>query len=567
MTRSRALMLLPLMLLFSDASAQPVEAPTMAERFDHWPLQTAIAGRILAAADVPDQDVLQSAIGTFQPQDRVQIVLVGQVAEPAIDVLNRVFKQAIKEEAQLKIETFPSAADAVAAVRAALQNSSVCCVVYGKAAAQDVRRSWMQCQSQLQNYVQANNTLLLFGDVIHDLGIISLADFADAAPQSSDGLNLFPDVIMQPLAANASSESPASDLDAKLQAELTSRLLAADSVGRRVGLRLTADAVVELNRRRLRVHGSGTLTVLLPCSDGPMQQQTILQQTSRRQSPDEFLIDLTQWRRMARDQTLPAFPPAERQTPLIENGTLLIVGGGGMPENLMQRMIELAGGAQQARLVYIPCSEERTLPRRQAMVEFWKKAGVQQASVLHTKDRLQAQNDAEFLEPLRTATGIWFGGGRQWNFADSYYGTTAHQLMQDVLKRGGVIGGSSAGASIQGEYLARATPILNVQIMAPGYERGGLGFLKGVAIDQHFSQRARQKDLSQLVQRYPQLLGIGIDEGTALVVQQSQATVVGKGQVWFYQQPLESDAEQPEFIALPEGSRYNLATRQPITDP
>ena len=92
-----------------------------------------------------------------------------------------------------------------------------------------------------------------------------------------------------------------------------------------------------------------------------------------------------------------------------------------------------------------------------------------------------ANTDEELLGALRGATGIWFGGGRQWNFADSYYGTEAHRLMKDVLHRGGVIGGSSAGASIQARYLARATPIQNFEIMAPGYERGGLGFLGGTS--------------------------------------------------------------------------------------
>ena len=137
--------------------------------------------------------------------------------------------------------------------------------------------------------------------------------------------------------------------------------------------------------------------------------------------------------------------------------------------------------------------------------------GVKHATYLHTKDRNKANSDEEFLEPLREATGLYFGGGRQWNFSDSYYGTKAHELMKDVLKRGGVIMGSSAGASIQGRYLARATPIGNSKIVAFGYERGGLGFLDGVAIDQHFTQRNRFKDMSGLMDRYPQLLGIGID--------------------------------------------------------
>jgi hypothetical protein len=170
------------------------------------------------------------------------------------------------------------------------------------------------------------------------------------------------------------------------------------------------------------------------------------------------------------------------------------------------------------------------------------------------------------LEPLRNATGIWFGGGRQWNLADSYYGTTAHKLMKDVVKRGGVIGGSSAGASIQARYLARATPIQNFRIMAPGYERGGLGFISGVAIDQHFSQRGRQKDMTRLVDRYPQMLGIGLDEGTAIIVKNSVADVVGRGRVHFYDRMLPVYPGRPDYIALAAGSSYDLANRKVLKD-
>ncbi|MBM3967810.1 MAG: peptidase S51 [Planctomycetes bacterium] len=211
----------------------------------------------------------------------------------------------------------------------------------------------------------------------------------------------------------------------------------------------------------------------------------------------------------------------------------MIVGGGGMPDGLMARFVEIAGG-KDAKLIYVPCLEDDDATREAGTLNVWKGMGVQQCSMIHTKNRVRANEDDAFLEPLKSATGIWFGGGRQWNLADSYYGTKAHQLMLDVVAKGGIVGGSSAGASIQGNYLARATPIENFRIMAPGYERGGLGFIRGVAIDQHFSQRGRQKDLRSLVQTYPQMLGIGIDEATAIIVRKSTAEVVGTGRVFFY---------------------------------
>ena len=256
--------------------------------------------------------------------------------------------------------------------------------------------------------------------------------------------------------------------------------------------------------------------------------QVLTESRQRGESWETVLLDLTQWRREAIDRTLPPFPAKEPRPPLVENGTLIIVGGGGTPRGLTRKMVELAGGTEKARLVYIPCSENDTVAERQRVVENWRRMGVKHATYLHTKDRMKAHTDEAFLAPLKEATGLYFGGGRQWNFADSYYGTKAHELMKDVLKRGGVIAGSSAGASIQGRYLARATPISNTKLIAFGYERGGLGFLDGVAIDQHFTQRNRFRDMSRFVDHYPQLLGIGIDESTALIVQKIDRSYRGE---------------------------------------
>jgi cyanophycinase len=252
-------------------------------------------------------------------------------------------------------------------------------------------------------------------------------------------------------------------------------------------------------------------------------------------------------------------------TPCVENGTLFIVGGGGLPAGLMEDFVNAAGGPQDARLVYVPCSEAETIEGRPGMLRTWEKMGVQHATFIHTKDRLRANSDDSFYEPLKSATGIWFGGGRQWNFADSYYGTTTHRLMKEVLDRGGAIGGSSAGASIQARYLARATPIENFRIMAPGYERGGLGFISGVAIDQHFSERRRQPDMTRLTNRYPQLLGIGIDETTALVVRKSIAEVIGKGMVYFYDRNQPVYPDRADYVAVEAGQSYDLAGRKVVS--
>lgn len=334
-----------------------------------------------------------------------------------------------------------------------------------------------------------------------------------------------------------------------------------------VGVMVQSGTALMLSGRKLTCFGSGKVTVVVPESEvTPEYRQQISEFRSRRQSPSQYLIDLTQWRRLAIERQLPKFPPTTPPVPHVESGTLLIVGGGGSPKGLMDRFVELAGGIEKARLVYVPCTEDDIVSSRQSMVAVWKRMGVKHATFIHTKDRKKANTDDEFLEPLKNATGIFCGGGRQWNFSDSYYGTKTQQLMKDVLARGGVIAGSSAGASIQARYLARATPIGNFDIMAPGYERGGLGFLGGVAIDQHFSERGRQKDMVQLMNTHSQLLGIGIDEATAIEVQKSRATVSGKGRVFFYDAMKGSTTNRPHFDALSAGSVYDLASRTVVID-
>jgi cyanophycinase-like exopeptidase len=100
--------------------------------------------------------------------------------------------------------------------------------------------------------------------------------------------------------------------------------------------------------------------------------------------------------------------------------------------------------------------------------------------------------------------------------------------------------------------------------MAPGYERGGLGFIQGVAIDQHFSQRNRFPDLVQLAKTYPQLLGIGIDESTAIEVSGSVAQVSGPGSVFFVDGAKFQTDNSPSFSKLQNGAKYDLIKREPL---
>jgi len=207
-----------------------------------------------------------------------------------------------------------------------------------------------------------------------------------------------------------------------------------------------------------------------------------------------------------------------------------------------------------------------------------KETGIKNVTLLHTND-LKEANSESFIAPLKKATGVYFIGGRQWRIADSYLNTLTHKAFWDVLNRGGVIAGSSAGASIQGSFLWRGDT-KGPQILI-GDHTQGLGFLKSSAIDQHLLVRNREFDLVSLIRKSPQLIGIGLDEATAVVVQRDTLQVIGKSFVAIYdyntiikseEKSLLDDKEDytastGPFFFLSAGQKYDLAKRQVIREP
>ena len=240
-------------------------------------------------------------------------------------------------------------------------------------------------------------------------------------------------------------------------------------------------------------------------------------------------------------------------------GSLVVVGGGTLGKAITERFLELAGG-RDAPLVYVPTADERENPP--AEPNFLTRAGCRSVRVLHTRSRTEA-GDKRFAAALATARGVWFGGGRQWRLVDSYLGTRTERAFRNVLDRGGVIGGTSAGATIQGSYLVRGAREGNTIMMAPGYERG-FGYLRGVAVDQHLIKRKREEDLLQVIDRHPELLGIGIDESTAIVVRQDLFEVIGDSQVAIYDPRYQPSNGHKRYYFLSPGDRFDLAARRKL---
>lgn len=239
------------------------------------------------------------------------------------------------------------------------------------------------------------------------------------------------------------------------------------------------------------------------------------------------------------------------------NGHLVIVGGAA-DSAIIESFVDLARGSD-ANIVVIP-----TAGGAESYDKYWpglrpfRNAGAHNLTVLHTNDRAVADSDA-FVDVIRNADAVWFGGVRQWRLADSYLNTATHDALWELLERGGVIGGSSAGATIQGSYLARGDTQTNTVMM--GDHEIGMGFLKNSAIDQHLLARNRQFDLIEIIKAKPELLGIGIDENTAIVVTGDRFDVIGKGYVAIYDANRMIDSGGLFYLLAP-GDRFDLKSRQ-----
>jgi cyanophycinase len=205
------------------------------------------------------------------------------------------------------------------------------------------------------------------------------------------------------------------------------------------------------------------------------------------------------------------------------SGALVMVGGGGMPVTIRDRFLELAGG-RHARLVVIPtASIKADVPEQLRSFGYWKSQDVASCILLHTRKRDQA-NDPVFAEALKEATGVWLSGGDQTKLVSAYRGTLVERALHDLLTRGGVIGGTSAGAAVMSSVMITGgNPAAEVDT--------GFSLLPGVVVDQHLMKRHRIPRLLSVLTTHPGYVGVGIDEQTAVVVHGRQLDVLGEATV------------------------------------
>ena len=234
-------------------------------------------------------------------------------------------------------------------------------------------------------------------------------------------------------------------------------------------------------------------------------------------------------------------------------GSLFITGG----EPFIPRFIKLAGGAQ-ARIVVIPTASVTQATTPEQLDRYCRDFGGVECTVLHTTVPMVADT-AAFAAPLKTATGVWLVGGRHWRLADAYLGTFTLQEMFALLDRGGVIGGGSAGASIQASFMVRGDSVRddNRIMIAPGHTTG-FGFISNVAIDQHVDVRRRENDLAVVMKAEPELLRLGLDQGTSITVHQDEFVNNGPGRVAVWDG---KDHDGKGYYYLHSGDKFDLVKR------
>ena len=237
----------------------------------------------------------------------------------------------------------------------------------------------------------------------------------------------------------------------------------------------------------------------------------------------------------------PTAPPAEQARP---RGSLVIVGGGSRSTAMMRRFVELAGGAGRARVAVVPMASSEAEATGTEVAAELDSLGAR--SFVFLVNRAQADDPAA-AGRLDSATGIWFTGGDQGLLTDAIAGTASLRAMHRRYRDGAVIGGTSAGAAIMSDSMITGNQ------MPPGDTLGyygdefpaiarrriqvvpGLGFLPEAIVDQHFIRRERHNRLMSAVLERPSLIGVGIDESTALEVgPDGRWRVLGESEVIVY---------------------------------
>lgn len=277
-----------------------------------------------------------------------------------------------------------------------------------------------------------------------------------------------------------------------------------------------------------------------------------------------FRMTVDRWKRLCTILVFVSGPLAAQpsSTGGPPRGSLVLQGGVGLSHAIDSAFVALAGGPA-SRIVVIPTASVgdagpagmATFLARRMKESF----GVASVTVLHSLARATSDSD-DFVEPLRRASGVWILGGFPERLVQSYVGTRTERAIRELLGRGGVVGGESAGAMIQASWLdtTDAEFTSDIRAVIRTQDRAGFGLLTHAGIFPHFDKRGSGAAVKESA-AHPDQLAIGIDEGTALIVTGDRAEVVGLGTISVYDGRRRGASS---VIVLRPGDRYDLAARR-----
>jgi len=261
-------------------------------------------------------------------------------------------------------------------------------------------------------------------------------------------------------------------------------------------------------------------------------------------------------------------------------GHLVIIGGGDKTEYIMQKIVDLAGGPD-AKIIIIPNASSVPLESAQYNVDEFKILGCKNVDYIMFS-REDADKDS-LVEKLTGATGIFFSGGDQSNLTRDMLGTKLLEKIYELYNSGAVISGTSAGAAVMSKLMITGNELINkdssesfISIQKNNVEvKEGFDFIKSAFIDQHFIKRKRLNRSISVVLENPNLLGIGIDESTCIVVYPDETfEVLGENQVMIFDATNSCDIKPDKngnlsghdikMHLLVSGDRFDLKSKEVI---
>ena len=275
------------------------------------------------------------------------------------------------------------------------------------------------------------------------------------------------------------------------------------------------------------------------------------------------------WLMTARIPIVPAQQP-DRIGP--KTGWLILHGGGINRKQDFEhfhRFVALAGGANAAIVVILTPVDLEVITNEflTQYKQWWKSEfGLTDVTFMDTRNWQEAESDS-FVAPLRKATGVYILGGHLTNLLTVYLGTRTEREITAVVDRGGVLAGSSAGAMIQGSFLISLTKTQSeLRLSRSGMyldpaRQVGFGLLQNVAVYPHVDARHSEKDLFEVIGRYPQLIGIGIDENTAIILHNDQFEVIGDGRATVFDR---DGVSRRKYLSLAKGQKFDLRKHEII---